>query len=85
MADQNASLAIAAAEYGYDPMYFRRMLDAVDVLQADATRCAGSSEFLRVGAMCDADGTLLSELRPDLTRPGMGLELKRADAARYEQ
>jgi hypothetical protein len=23
------------------------------------------------------------ELRPDLSRPGMGLELKRADAARY--
>jgi hypothetical protein len=24
------------------------------------------------------------ELRPDLSRPGMGLEFKRADAARYQ-
>ena len=32
------------------------MLDAgaVDVQQADASRCAGVSEFLRVGALCDA-------------------------------
>ncbi|MGH9393220.1 MAG: enolase C-terminal domain-like protein, partial [Terriglobales bacterium] len=42
--------------YGYDLGYFRRMLaaEAVDVQQADATRCAGISEFLRVGALCDA-------------------------------
>lgn len=47
---------IAAGEYGYDVVYFKRMLDAgaVDVQQADATRCAGISEFLRVGALCDA-------------------------------
>jgi len=47
-----AGMAIAAGEYGYDLFYFRRMLDAgaVDVLQADATRCAGITEFLRVGA-----------------------------------
>ena len=34
---------IAAGEYGYEPMYFRRMLDAqaVDVLQADVTRACG--------------------------------------------
>ncbi len=47
---------IAAGEYGYDLPYFKRMIDAgaVDVQQADATRCAGISEFLRVGALCDA-------------------------------
>jgi L-alanine-DL-glutamate epimerase-like enolase superfamily enzyme len=47
---------IAAGEYGYDLCYFRRMLEAgaVDVLQADATRCAGISGFLRVGALCEA-------------------------------
>ena len=40
---------IAAGEYGYDLFYFRRMLEsgAVDVLQADVTRCGGISEFLR--------------------------------------
>ncbi len=51
-----AGMAIAAGEYGYDPGYFRRMLEAgaVDVLQADATRCGGPTGFLRVAALCDA-------------------------------
>jgi L-alanine-DL-glutamate epimerase-like enolase superfamily enzyme len=51
-----AGMEIAAGEYGYDLFYFRRMLEAgaVDVLQADATRCAGISEFLRAGALCAA-------------------------------
>jgi L-alanine-DL-glutamate epimerase-like enolase superfamily enzyme len=100
---------------------------AVDVLQADATRCGGITGFLQVAALCDAQpiplsahcgpsihahpGCALAPLRhieyfydhvrieqllfegallpvhgalyPDLTRPGMGLELKRADAERY--
>ena len=43
-----AGMDIAAGEYGYDPFYFRRMLEAgaVDVLQADATRCGGFTGFL---------------------------------------
>ena len=47
---------IAAGEYGYDLPYFQRMLEsgAVDVLQADATRCAGFTGFLRVDALCEA-------------------------------
>ncbi len=51
-----AGMDIAAGEYGYDLVYFRRMLEAgaVDVLQADATRCGGYSELLRVGALADA-------------------------------
>ena len=38
-----AGMEIAAGEYGYEPAYFQRMLaaGAVDVLQADATRCGG--------------------------------------------
>jgi L-alanine-DL-glutamate epimerase-like enolase superfamily enzyme len=122
-------MEIAAGEYGYDVTYFRRMLDAgaVDVLQADVTRCAGVTELLRVGGLCRAHCTALSlhcgpsihlhpalaleqlvhleyfhdhvriehllfdgvvaprdgALFPDLGRPGIGLELKRADAERY--
>jgi L-alanine-DL-glutamate epimerase-like enolase superfamily enzyme len=51
-----AGMEIAAGEYGYTPHYFRRMLEAgaVDVLQADATRCGGITGFLRAAALCDA-------------------------------
>ena len=122
-------MEIAAGEYGYDLFYFRRMLEAgaVDVLQADATRCGGITEFLRVGVLCRARSLPLSahcapslhvhpacslpalrhleyfhdheriehmlfdgaptpeggKLRPDLSRPGLGLEFKRKDAQRY--
>ena len=57
-----AGMAIAAGEYGYDAGYFRRMLEAgaVDVLQADVTRCGGLTELLRVGALCRAHGLPLS-------------------------
>jgi L-alanine-DL-glutamate epimerase-like enolase superfamily enzyme len=53
---------IAAGEYGYDPFYFRRMLEAgaVDVLQADATRCGGYTGFMRAAALADAFGLPLS-------------------------
>jgi L-alanine-DL-glutamate epimerase-like enolase superfamily enzyme len=53
---------IAAGEYGYDLDYFRRMLDAgaVDVLQLDATRCAGYTGFLRAAALCAAHHVPLS-------------------------
>jgi L-alanine-DL-glutamate epimerase-like enolase superfamily enzyme len=124
-----AGMDIAAGEYGYDLRYVRRMLEAgaVDVLQADATRCAGITGFMRVAPLCEArsmqlsshcgpslhvhpccaapnfrhmeyfhdhvriermffDGVLTpvhGELRPDLSRPGMGLEFKRSDAAKY--
>jgi L-alanine-DL-glutamate epimerase-like enolase superfamily enzyme len=121
---------VAAGEYGYDLWYFRHMLEAeaVDVLQADATRCAGFTGFLQVQALCSArslelsahcapslhvhpccatlpllnleyfhdhvriehmlfDGALMprdGKLYPDLSRPGMGLDFKHADAARYQ-
>jgi L-alanine-DL-glutamate epimerase-like enolase superfamily enzyme len=125
-----AMMEIAAGEYGYDEFYFRRMAEAgaVDVLQADATRCGGFSGFLRAAAVagefslplsahtapslhlhvcCAAPGALRhieyfhdhvrieqmlfegapvprqGELRPDLTRPGLGLELKRQDAEKF--
>jgi len=57
-----AGMEIAAGEYGYSTGYFRRMLaaEAVDVLQADATRCAGISGFLNAGALCHAFQTPLS-------------------------
>ena len=53
-----AGMDIAAGEYGYDLFYFRRMLDAgaVDVLQADVTRCGGITQLLQVGALCAARG-----------------------------
>jgi L-alanine-DL-glutamate epimerase-like enolase superfamily enzyme len=122
-------MAIAAGEYGYDPIYFRRMLEAgaVDVLQADATRCLGITGLLATSRLCQAFGIPLSthtapslhlhpacaatplvhmeyfhdhvriermlfeglsppergSMRPDTSRPGIGVELKESDAARY--
>jgi L-alanine-DL-glutamate epimerase-like enolase superfamily enzyme len=57
-----AGLDIAAGEYGYDLAYFARMLraGAVDVLMADAGRCGGLTGFLRVAALCEAEGLPLS-------------------------
>lgn len=51
-----AQMNIAAGEYGYNLPYFESMLDAaaVDVLQADATRCGGISCFLKAGYVCEA-------------------------------
>jgi len=51
-----AGMAVAAGEYAYTLGYARRMLEAqaVDVLQADATRCCGISGFLGVAALCAA-------------------------------
>jgi L-alanine-DL-glutamate epimerase-like enolase superfamily enzyme len=51
-----AGMEIAAGEYGYEPFYFRRMMEAgaVDVLQADATRCGGYTGFLKAAALADA-------------------------------
>ena len=120
---------IAAGEYGYDDYYFRRMLDAgaVDVLQADATRCGGITGFLRADVLCGAHNLPLSAhtapavhvhaccaatraihleyfhdharienmifdgahspkngaLAPDLSRSGLGLDIRRADLSRY--
>lgn len=55
-------MEITAGEYGYDLPYFHRMLDAgsVDVLQADATRCAGITGFLRAAVLCDAHSMEIS-------------------------
>jgi L-alanine-DL-glutamate epimerase-like enolase superfamily enzyme len=124
-----AGMNVAAGEYGYDANYFRRMLEAgaVDVLQADVTRCAGITELLRVDGLCRARSLPLSlhcgpaihlhaglalgqlahleyfhdhvriehllfdgvisprdgALNPDLSRPGIGLELKGSEAERY--
>ena len=57
-----AGMEVTAGEYGYQPVYFRRMLEAgaVDVLQADATRCGGITGFMETAALCDAFGIPLS-------------------------
>lgn len=51
-----AEIEIAAGEYGYDQYYFRQMLEgeAVDVLQADATRCEGITGFLRASTLAQS-------------------------------
>jgi L-alanine-DL-glutamate epimerase-like enolase superfamily enzyme len=45
---QHIPMDVAAGEYGYDPWYFKNMLlaGAVDLLQADVTRCLGVTGWL---------------------------------------
>jgi L-alanine-DL-glutamate epimerase-like enolase superfamily enzyme len=124
-----ACMEIAAGEYGYDVDYYQSMLNAgaVDVIQADITRCGGVTGFLQVAALAHAHDIDLSghcapsyhlhaacaaprfrhlewfhdhvrieqmlfdgapspdhgTISPDLTRPGMGLEFKQADAQQF--
>jgi L-alanine-DL-glutamate epimerase-like enolase superfamily enzyme len=51
-----AGMAIAAGEYGYTTDDFRGLLEAeaVDVLQADLTRCGGVTGFMQAAALADA-------------------------------
>jgi L-alanine-DL-glutamate epimerase-like enolase superfamily enzyme len=124
-----AGMEISVGEYGYRPEDFTAIVGAraVDVLQADATRCEGFTGLLVVDGLCEATATPLSThcapslhahvacaakrvrhveyfhdharieqllfdgaplpingaLHPDLSRPGMGLEFRRADARAY--
>lgn len=49
-------MEIAAGEYAYTVDYVRNMLaaKAVDVQQADVTRCGGITAFLQIAALCEA-------------------------------
>lgn len=55
-------MEVAAGEYGYTADYFRHMLeaDAVDVLQADASRCGGITGFMLAANLADAHHIPLS-------------------------
>jgi L-alanine-DL-glutamate epimerase-like enolase superfamily enzyme len=57
-----APMDVAAGEYGYDPWYFSRMLraEAVDILQADITRCLGVTGWLRAADLAYSAGVPLS-------------------------
>ena len=122
-------MELAAGEYGYAPEDFARIVQAgaVDVLQADATRCGGFTGLLAADALCLStmtplsthcapylhvqvaaalkmlrhveffadhvriEGMLFDGVRPpvdgdlvvETSRPGIGLDFKRADAARF--
>lgn len=51
-----SEINVTAGEYGYNLPYFKQMLSAkaVDILQADATRCGGITGFLKVGYLAEA-------------------------------
>ena len=57
-----AGMDIVAGEYGWTAMYLKNMIDAeaVDVIQADATRCGGVTGFMEVAAIADAHPIPLS-------------------------
>ena len=53
---------VAAGEYGFDLVYFARMVAAqsVDCLQIDVTRCGGITEWVRAAAVAAAAGLQVS-------------------------
>lgn len=53
---ERAAMDVAAGEYGHAPSYFRTLLaaGAVDVLQADASRCDGITGFLKAAALAES-------------------------------
>lgn len=55
-------MAVAAGEYGYDPWYFQTMLGrgAVDILQADVTRCLGVTGWMQAANLAYASSVPLS-------------------------
>ncbi|HEY4358902.1 MAG TPA: enolase C-terminal domain-like protein [Acidobacteriaceae bacterium] len=57
-----AGMDIAAGEYGWSAMYLRKMIEAeaVDVMQADATRCGGITGFMDAASIADAHPIPLS-------------------------
>lgn len=57
-----SNIEITAGEYGYNLHYFKHMLEnkAVDVLQADVTRCCGITTLLQVDTLCSAYNVPLS-------------------------
>ncbi|GHE75761.1 mandelate racemase [Amycolatopsis deserti] len=59
---RTATADIAAGEYGYDLVYFGRMVaaGAVDCLQIDVTRCGGYTEWRRAAAVAAAAGLEVS-------------------------
>ncbi|HLH24374.1 MAG TPA: enolase C-terminal domain-like protein [Chloroflexota bacterium] len=59
---QHAPMAIAAGEYAYDPWYVRHMLGAgaVDIQQADATRCLGVTGWLEAAEIAHGFATPFS-------------------------
>jgi L-alanine-DL-glutamate epimerase-like enolase superfamily enzyme len=59
---RHSRLDVAAGEYGYDPWYFRDMLaaGAIDILQADASRCLGVTGWLKAAELAYAFATPLS-------------------------
>jgi L-alanine-DL-glutamate epimerase-like enolase superfamily enzyme len=127
--DAARGLAVAAGEYAWSALDIERLLaaEAVDVVQADVTRCGGLTSLVRIDGVCAAHEAPLSlhcapalsahvgcalerlihleyfhdhvrvermlfdgvveptggTLRPDLSVPGHGLELRRADAEHF--
>ncbi|WP_055587952.1 enolase C-terminal domain-like protein [Peterkaempfera griseoplana] len=53
---------VTAGEYGYDLVYFARMVEAraVDCLQVDVTRCGAVTDWLRAAAVAAAHGVEVS-------------------------
>lgn len=123
-------MRIAAGEYIYvlEDAYLLLKAQAIDVLQADITRCGGITNFLKIGHTCEIshipysahtcpsvhasvccavtpainveyfhdharieqmifDGAVTAQrgkVKPDLSRAGLGLKVKRLDTEKFQ-
>ena len=77
------SMEIAAGEYGYAPDTFAALVGAVDVVQADATRCEGITGFLAVDGLCEATSTPLSAHCAPALHAHLGCAAKRVRHVEY--
>jgi L-alanine-DL-glutamate epimerase-like enolase superfamily enzyme len=76
---------IAAGEYGYTPAYFHAMLSAgaVDVIQADATRCGGVTGFLLAVSQAQGAGIPASSHTAPAIHASLGAALPNVINAEY--
>lgn len=82
---QRSPIAIASGEYAYSPFSFRNVLEAgaVDILQADATRCLGITGCMQAAALAYAFGIPFSTHTAHSIHAHIGCAVPQIDHLEY--
>ena len=78
-------MSVAAGEYAYTPADFLRLLraEAVDILQADATRCLGVTGWIRAAALAGSFDVGFSAHTAPALHAYLGCAAPRIDHVEY--